>query len=61
MAPNGTAYTIESETNFVNALLKPLMVVESSNKQLMLETEPFGVLLFMKVECGDTAGPSLHK
>lgn len=27
MAPNGTAYTIESESNFINALLKPLLVV----------------------------------
>lgn len=28
-APNGTAVTIESESNFVNALLKPLMVIEA--------------------------------
>lgn len=27
MAPNGTAYTIETESNFINALLKPLIVV----------------------------------
>lgn len=27
MAPNGTSYHIESESNFINALLKPLMVV----------------------------------
>lgn len=29
MAPNGTAYTIESESNFINALLKPLTVVKA--------------------------------
>lgn len=30
MAPNGTAYTIESESNFINALLKPLLVVKGT-------------------------------
>lgn len=30
MNPNGTAYTIETESNFVNALLKPLMVVKAN-------------------------------
>lgn len=30
MAPNGTAYTIETETNFVNAMLKPLLVVKAT-------------------------------
>jgi hypothetical protein len=30
MATNGTAYTIETETNFVNALLKPLLVVKGT-------------------------------
>ncbi len=30
MAPNGTAYTIETESNFVNALLKPLLVVKAT-------------------------------
>lgn len=28
-APNGTSYTIETESNFVNALLKPLLVVKA--------------------------------
>jgi hypothetical protein len=31
MAPNGTAYTIETESNFVNALLKPLLVVKATS------------------------------
>lgn len=30
-APNGTAYTIETESNFVNALLKPLLVVKATS------------------------------
>jgi hypothetical protein len=30
MNPNGTAYTIETESNFVNALLKPLLVVKAT-------------------------------
>jgi len=30
MAPNGTEYRIESESNFVNALLKPLLVVKGT-------------------------------
>lgn len=29
MAPNGTAYNYESESNFINALLKPLTVVKA--------------------------------
>lgn len=29
MAPNGTAYNFESESNFINALLKPLTVVKA--------------------------------
>lgn len=29
-APNGTAYAIETESNFVNALLKPLLVVAAT-------------------------------
>jgi hypothetical protein len=29
MAPNGTAYNFESESNFINALLKPLCVVKA--------------------------------
>lgn len=29
MAPNGTAYTIETESNFVNALLKPQLVIKA--------------------------------
>jgi hypothetical protein len=31
VAPNGTAYTIETESNFVNALLKPLLVVKANS------------------------------
>lgn len=31
MAPNGTQYTIETESNFVNALLKPLMIVKATS------------------------------
>ena len=30
-APNGTSYTIETESNFVNALLKPLLVVAATS------------------------------
>jgi hypothetical protein len=30
MNANGTAYTIETESNFVNALLKPLMVIKAT-------------------------------
>ena len=31
MAPNGTAFTLESESNFVNAMLKPLLVVKANS------------------------------
>ena len=31
MAPNGTAYSIETEANFVNAILKPLLVVKANS------------------------------
>jgi hypothetical protein len=31
MAPNGTAYTIETESNHISALLKPLVVVKATS------------------------------